>query len=228
MSVGVTIPPREILTPQHQTNPGGPDQVTRRPSGRENTYWTHLSVRYTWGPLGLRDPTPPDKTQRPHTQGSNPSLSLSSRRARTPKHAHARARAPPPPHPAPMSPPSGSRALVTERRLGVLLSHLRPCALPVARRGLDDLRVREAEAETGVAASPCAGDEKGEPSGGEHCVFCEIVKGNKPAYKLYEDDVCLCILDIKPLSTGCIQCARQQWKGSRAGYFSHSCSHHSP
>uniref|UniRef100_A0A0E0MKW5 HIT domain-containing protein n=1 Tax=Oryza punctata TaxID=4537 RepID=A0A0E0MKW5_ORYPU len=104
-----------------------------------------------------------------------------------------------------MSPPSSSGAPVQERRLGVLLSHLRPCASPAARRGHhdDDLRVRAAEAETGgLAASPCAGDGSGETSGGERCVFCEIVKGNKPAYKLYEDDVCLCILDTKPLSTG--------------------------
>uniref|UniRef100_A0A0D9XXZ7 HIT domain-containing protein n=1 Tax=Leersia perrieri TaxID=77586 RepID=A0A0D9XXZ7_9ORYZ len=85
-----------------------------------------------------------------------------------------------------------------ERRLGVLLSHLRPTAAGT--------RADEAEAEAGtagLAASPCGSSEgKGETSGGDRCVFCEIVKGNKPAYKLYEDDVCLCILDIKPLSTG--------------------------
>ncbi|KAL5206733.1 hypothetical protein ABZP36_034942 [Zizania latifolia] len=87
-----------------------------------------------------------------------------------------------------------------ERRLGVLLSHLLPFAPPPARHGRHDLRV--GEAGTGLAASPCAGGGKGESSGGDYCVFCEIVKGNKPAYKLYEDDVCVCILDIKPLSTG--------------------------
>uniref|UniRef100_J3NCB7 HIT domain-containing protein n=1 Tax=Oryza brachyantha TaxID=4533 RepID=J3NCB7_ORYBR len=57
-----------------------------------------------------------------------------------------------------------------------------------------------------LAASPCAAvaaaDGEGVSSGGERCVFCEIVKGNTPAYKFDEDDVCLCILDIKPLSTG--------------------------
>uniref|UniRef100_A0A0E0RFB9 HIT domain-containing protein n=1 Tax=Oryza rufipogon TaxID=4529 RepID=A0A0E0RFB9_ORYRU len=107
-----------------------------------------------------------------------------------------------------MSPPVSSGAPVQERRLGVLLSHLRPCAPPAARRGNHhhhhhhDLRVREAEGTGGLAASPCAADGSGETSGGQRCVFCEIVKGNKPAYKLYEDDVCLCILDTKPLSTG--------------------------
>uniref|UniRef100_A0A0E0FAP3 HIT domain-containing protein n=1 Tax=Oryza meridionalis TaxID=40149 RepID=A0A0E0FAP3_9ORYZ len=106
-----------------------------------------------------------------------------------------------------MSPPASSGAPVQERRLGVLLSHLRPCAPPAARRGNHHHHdVREAEEEAagtgGLAASPCAADGSGETSGGERCVFCEIVKGNKPAYKLYEDDVCLCILDTKPLSTG--------------------------
>jgi len=34
------------------------------------------------------------------------------------------------------------------------------------------------------------------------CIFCEIIKGRAPAFKLYEDETCLCILDINPLSQG--------------------------
>ncbi|XP_015077031.1 adenylylsulfatase HINT3 [Solanum pennellii] len=34
------------------------------------------------------------------------------------------------------------------------------------------------------------------------CVFCMIVRGEAPALKVYEDDVCLCILDANPLCFG--------------------------
>ena len=34
------------------------------------------------------------------------------------------------------------------------------------------------------------------------CVFCEIVKGNIPSYKVYEDDVCIAILDISQATIG--------------------------
>ncbi|XP_031478892.1 adenylylsulfatase HINT3 [Nymphaea colorata] len=34
------------------------------------------------------------------------------------------------------------------------------------------------------------------------CVFCRIVRGESPAFKLYEDDVSLCILDTSPLCSG--------------------------
>ncbi|XP_057964618.1 adenylylsulfatase HINT3 [Malania oleifera] len=34
------------------------------------------------------------------------------------------------------------------------------------------------------------------------CVFCDIVQGESPALKLYEDDTCICILDTNPLSHG--------------------------
>ena len=36
----------------------------------------------------------------------------------------------------------------------------------------------------------------------ESCIFCEIVKGNIPASKVYEDDNVLCFMDIKPVVTG--------------------------
>jgi histidine triad (HIT) family protein len=36
----------------------------------------------------------------------------------------------------------------------------------------------------------------------DDCIFCKIVKGDIPCYKLYEDDDVLAFLDIKPLSKG--------------------------
>ena len=32
----------------------------------------------------------------------------------------------------------------------------------------------------------------------EDCLFCQIVRGEKPAYKIYEDDSYLAFLDIFP------------------------------
>ncbi len=36
----------------------------------------------------------------------------------------------------------------------------------------------------------------------ENCIFCKIVKGEIPAYKVYEDDNFLGFLDIRPLNPG--------------------------
>jgi histidine triad (HIT) family protein len=36
----------------------------------------------------------------------------------------------------------------------------------------------------------------------ENCVFCKIVSGKLPAYKVYEDDEYLAFLDINPFSAG--------------------------
>eukprot|EP00250_Pteridium_aquilinum_P017345 c23583_g1_i1 orf=825-2213(+) len=36
----------------------------------------------------------------------------------------------------------------------------------------------------------------------EDCIFCRIVEGQSPAFKLYEDEMCFCILDVHPLSHG--------------------------
>jgi histidine triad (HIT) family protein len=35
-----------------------------------------------------------------------------------------------------------------------------------------------------------------------HCIFCKIVNGELPSYKVYEDDLFLGFLDIFPLSKG--------------------------
>jgi histidine triad (HIT) family protein len=36
----------------------------------------------------------------------------------------------------------------------------------------------------------------------EPCIFCDIVAGRREAYKIYEDDLTVCILDINPFSKG--------------------------
>jgi len=36
----------------------------------------------------------------------------------------------------------------------------------------------------------------------DDCIFCKIVKGEIPSYKIYEDDKVLAFLDINPLSKG--------------------------
>ncbi|KAK3139616.1 hypothetical protein QOZ80_5AG0386230 [Eleusine coracana subsp. coracana] len=107
-----------------------------------------------------------------------------------------------------MTPPSGSPAQAPERRLAVLLSHFHPPAavcLSSAER-LGTAAAAAAEAGAGLSASPCAAgysaEGEGTHSGGGRCVFCNIASGTSQAFKLYEDDVCLCILDAKPLTPG--------------------------
>jgi histidine triad (HIT) family protein len=34
------------------------------------------------------------------------------------------------------------------------------------------------------------------------CIFCDIVEGREHSYKIYEDELSLCILDINPFSRG--------------------------
>ncbi len=36
----------------------------------------------------------------------------------------------------------------------------------------------------------------------KECVFCEIVAGNERAVKVYEDDICVAIMDIAPVNKG--------------------------
>lgn len=39
----------------------------------------------------------------------------------------------------------------------------------------------------------------------ENCIFCKIVKGEIPSYKVYEDENYLAFLDINPQSPGHVQ-----------------------
>lgn len=36
----------------------------------------------------------------------------------------------------------------------------------------------------------------------EDCIFCKIIKGEVPSYKIYEDDKVFSFLDIRPLNSG--------------------------
>ncbi|CAH8363061.1 unnamed protein product [Eruca vesicaria subsp. sativa] len=78
------------------------------------------------------------------------------------------------------------------RRLAILCSHLNPAAPYPARDSI--LRVSDCNS---------SGEEKVESSNLQNdCVFCKIVRGESPCLKLYEDDMCLCILDTSPLIHG--------------------------
>ncbi|KAK9944664.1 hypothetical protein M0R45_010224 [Rubus argutus] len=81
------------------------------------------------------------------------------------------------------------------RRLAILCSHIRPSSGPAPTR---QFSVSKSNCDAGL-------DTNEQPSEGSHrndCVFCKIITGESPAFKLYEDDVCLCILDTNPLSRG--------------------------
>ena len=45
-------------------------------------------------------------------------------------------------------------------------------------------------------------NNKEKNKGGEGCVFCKIVSGALPSNKVYEDDIVLAFLDIKPVNMG--------------------------
>ncbi|WCJ37903.1 histidine triad nucleotide-binding 3 [Euphorbia peplus] len=70
------------------------------------------------------------------------------------------------------------------RRLAILSSHLRP--LPTGNSSLS------------LSSSLCDSKEILQ----NDCVFCRIIRGESPSFKLYEDDDCLCILDTSPLIMG--------------------------
>ncbi|KAF8107267.1 hypothetical protein N665_0124s0060 [Sinapis alba] len=81
------------------------------------------------------------------------------------------------------------------RRLAILCSHLNPSA-PYPTR---DSILRASDCTSGSSDD----DEKVNSSNLQNdCVFCKIVRGESPCLKLYEDDMCLCILDTSPLIHG--------------------------
>jgi histidine triad (HIT) family protein len=56
------------------------------------------------------------------------------------------------------------------------------------------------------------------------CIFCNIVKGKIPSYKVYEDDLFLAFLDIHPQSPGHVQVIpkthhRWVWDVSQCGAY---------
>ena len=36
----------------------------------------------------------------------------------------------------------------------------------------------------------------------QNCIFCKIIKGEIPSYKVYEDDIVIAFLDINPINPG--------------------------
>uniref|UniRef100_A0A5B7AB75 Putative histidine triad nucleotide-binding protein 1 n=1 Tax=Davidia involucrata TaxID=16924 RepID=A0A5B7AB75_DAVIN len=86
------------------------------------------------------------------------------------------------------------------RRLALLCSHLSPVPTSATSRFQETPKPKRFLC---VSASNCASASDGEKGiQGSDCVFCKIIRGESPALKLYEDDVCLCILDTNPLSHG--------------------------
>lgn len=58
----------------------------------------------------------------------------------------------------------------------------------------------------------------------QNCIFCKIVKGEMPSYKVYEDDNFLAFLDINPQTTGHVQVIPKQhyrwvWDVPNAGEY---------
>ncbi|KAH9603648.1 hypothetical protein KSS87_009224 [Heliosperma pusillum] len=82
------------------------------------------------------------------------------------------------------------------RRIAVLCSHL--CANNPQNSQIVD--------SSNCSSSESSNDENtlvdGKVKLKKDCIFCQIIEGQSPAFKLYEDDVCLCILDTNPLSRG--------------------------
>ncbi|XP_031121650.1 adenylylsulfatase HINT3 [Ipomoea triloba] len=77
------------------------------------------------------------------------------------------------------------------RRTALLSSHV--CPTPP---------VSETKCFSPLSVATCSSSsDAGDKQQGD-CVFCKIVRGEAPALKVYEDDVCLCILDTNPLSWG--------------------------
>lgn len=73
-----------------------------------------------------------------------------------------------------------------QRRLSIINSHIHPVhSSPVLSRD-----------------KPSGSVEPSSVSNNDDCIFCLIVRGESPAFKLYEDDVCECILDSNPLTQG--------------------------
>ncbi|MBA0860159.1 hypothetical protein Goshw_014612 [Gossypium schwendimanii] len=75
------------------------------------------------------------------------------------------------------------------RRLAILYSHLCP------------FRSASVPSLSSIV-SPSACSPQSKETFPHDCVFCQIIRGDSPAFKLYEDDMCLCILDTRPLSPG--------------------------
>ncbi|XP_043711376.1 adenylylsulfatase HINT3 [Telopea speciosissima] len=95
------------------------------------------------------------------------------------------------------------------RRLAVLCSHLRQVDSGPSISTSTSTKWLRSICTSWVSTSNCvstSGDQHMQDSKKvneeKDCVFCRIIGGESPAFKLYEDDTCLCILDLNPLSHG--------------------------
>ncbi|KAL1834936.1 hypothetical protein ACET3Z_004587 [Daucus carota] len=79
-----------------------------------------------------------------------------------------------------------------QRRLSVLTCHLQPLSSPNSIISLANSH----------SSSHDDNDINKDNNPSASCVFCKIITGDSPAFKIYEDDICLCILDVNPLSPG--------------------------
>ncbi|GAA0140786.1 hypothetical protein Leryth_003326 [Lithospermum erythrorhizon] len=77
-----------------------------------------------------------------------------------------------------------------KRRVSMLFSHICP----------SNQSVSEPFCSSEVSPSNCLSNEV--ETNDKDCIFCKIVRGEASALKVYEDDLCLCILDTSPLSHG--------------------------
>ncbi|KAL8106560.1 adenylylsulfatase HINT3 [Apium graveolens] len=77
------------------------------------------------------------------------------------------------------------------RRLSILTCHLQPLSSPNSIISLSNSHSSSSSSSNDVINKDSSS-----------CVFCKIINGDSPAFKIYEDDVCLCILDVNPLSLG--------------------------
>ncbi|XP_030454881.1 adenylylsulfatase HINT3 [Syzygium oleosum] len=89
------------------------------------------------------------------------------------------------------------------RRLAVLCSHLRPVGSG-SGSGSGAARLSTSGASSGGdrGKKQQRPRDPGDRGSTKDCVFCRITRGESPAFKLYEDEKCLCILDSKPLTHG--------------------------
>ncbi|XP_064985156.1 adenylylsulfatase HINT3-like isoform X1 [Musa acuminata AAA Group] len=90
---------------------------------------------------------------------------------------------------------------MAQRRLAVLSSHLLQTD-PVLTSATHRRAGPVEPLDLASTSSCCAGGGDAGRDEEKGCVFCRIIRDESPAFKLYEDDVCICILDSNPLILG--------------------------
>lgn len=81
-------------------------------------------------------------------------------------------------------------------------------------------RMEAVDGEMGPGTAEVSEDDDGSFIRGDHarslrsvCAFCDIVRGDKPAEVVFEDDFCVAFLDIRPLFPGhCLVIPREHYE----------------